>query len=251
MNIKKMIAGFAVGVTCAVPIVTSAKTYNVGSTPTGMPFTYLDSKTNQIQGVMVDMINIIGKDAGFEPNIIPMTFSALISSLTSKRIDIISAAMVTTEERAKVVSFTDPLLEYGEGAVVQDSNKKDYTSFADMKGMTVGIQIGTAYIEPARASGAFKDIKLYDSSANMLKDLQNGRVDIVLLDYPIAKKTLEQDAFKGMHIVESYKPVIVRSVGLVVRKDEQALLDALNKSIHKLQKEGVVDEVLKKWGLKQ
>jgi polar amino acid transport system substrate-binding protein len=35
----------------------------VGSTPTGVPFTFLDTKTNQIQGVMVDLITEIGKDA--------------------------------------------------------------------------------------------------------------------------------------------------------------------------------------------
>src|SRR5690606_2513145 len=129
------------------------------STPTGMPFTYLDSQTNTIQGIMVDLINAIGKDLGFEPKINALSFSTLISSLQTKRIDIISAAMVKTEERAKIVSFSDPLLAYGEGLVVQDSNTKQYTGFADMKGMTVGIQLGTAYVEPARASGMFKEIK--------------------------------------------------------------------------------------------
>ena len=37
----------------------------VGSTPTGVPFTFFDTKSNQIQGVMVDIITEIGKDAGF------------------------------------------------------------------------------------------------------------------------------------------------------------------------------------------
>lgn len=249
MKIKKAIMGLMIGALSVMPLAASAKTYNVGSTPTGMPFTYLDSQTNTIQGIMVDLINAIGKDLGFEPKINALSFSTLISSLQTKRIDIISAAMVKTEERAKIVSFSDPLLAYGEGLVVQDSNTNQYTGFADMKGMTVGIQLGTAYVEPARASGMFKEIKQYDSSANMLKDLQNGRVDAVLLDYPIAKKTLEMPAFKGMHLVDSYKPVVVRDVGLVVRQDDKELLAQLNGSIAKLKKEGVIQEILKKWGL--
>ncbi len=44
----------------------------VGSTPTGVPFTFLDTKTNSIQGVMVDLITEIGKDAGFQVQIEPM-----------------------------------------------------------------------------------------------------------------------------------------------------------------------------------
>lgn len=249
MKFKKAILGLTIGIAGIMPLASSAETVNVGSTPTGMPFTYLSPETNTIQGIMVDLIEAIGKDVGFTPKINAISFSALISSLTTKRIDIISAAMVKTSEREKIVSFSDPLLAYGEGLVVRDTDTKPYTKFADMKGMTVGIQLGTAYVEPARASGAFKEIKQYDSSANMLKDLQNKRVDAVLLDYPIAKKTLEQPAFGGMHLVESYKPVIVRDVGLVVRKDDTERLKTLNASIKKLQDNGTIPAILKKWGL--
>lgn len=250
-SICKAVAALMLGALAMAPAFAADKVYKVGSTPTGMPFTYLDAKTNTIQGIMVDLINAVGKDVGFTPEVQPMTFSSLISSLNTKRIDIISAAMVKTDERAKIVSFSNPLLAYGEGLVVQDKDKKQYTSFADMKGMTVGIQLGTAYVAPAEASGAFKEIKQYDSSANLLKDIQNGRIDAGFVDYPIAKKTLEQPAFKGMHMVESYKPVIVRDVCLVVRKDDTELLATLNKSIDKLNKEGVIEKILNKWGLKK
>ena len=42
-----------------------AQTYKVGATPTGVPFTFLDTKTNSIQGVMVDVIQAVAKDQGF------------------------------------------------------------------------------------------------------------------------------------------------------------------------------------------
>src|SRR3954464_16026441 len=64
----------------------------VGSTPTGIPFTFLDTKTNSIQGIMVALVNERGKDAGAKEQIEPMQFSALIPSLTSSKIDIIAAA---------------------------------------------------------------------------------------------------------------------------------------------------------------
>ena len=58
----------------------------VGSTPTGIPFTFLDTKANRIDGIMVDLITAIGKDAGFEVQIEPMTFSTLVASLTVSRL---------------------------------------------------------------------------------------------------------------------------------------------------------------------
>src|SRR3546814_12336239 len=69
----------------------------VGSTPTGSPFTFLDTKTNTIEGVMVDIIKAVGKEAGFEVQIEPMAFSALIGPLTYKSIDLISAALFLTQ----------------------------------------------------------------------------------------------------------------------------------------------------------
>ena len=112
---------------------------------------------------MVDIVRAVGKEAGFEVQIEPMAFSALIGSLTSKRIDIVSAAMFITPQRQQVVSFSVPVYQYGEGVMVLKSDDKEYKSFADMKGMSVGVQVGTAFVEPIQKSGVFKEVKLYDS----------------------------------------------------------------------------------------
>ena len=90
----------------------------VGSTPTGIPFTFLDTKTNTIEGVMVDLIKEIGKDAGFKVEIEGMQFSTLIPSLTSNKIDIIAAAMFITAPRKEVIDFSGPVYTYGEGLIV-------------------------------------------------------------------------------------------------------------------------------------
>ena len=55
----------AVVLTAAVPA-SAQQVLKVGSTPTGIPFTFLDTKTNTIQGIMVDLITEIAKDAGFQ-----------------------------------------------------------------------------------------------------------------------------------------------------------------------------------------
>src|ERR1700741_3548980 len=118
----------------------------VGSTPTGIPFTFLDTKTNSIQGVMVDLITEIGKDAGFQVQIEPMQFSTLIASLTSNKIDIISAAMFATAARKEVIDFSDPVYTYGEGLLVPKTDTRSYVAAEDLKGEVVGAQVGTAFV---------------------------------------------------------------------------------------------------------
>src|SRR5436305_7432440 len=80
----------------------------VGSTPPGIPFTFLDTKTNTIQGIMVDRVTAVGKDQGFAVQVEPMQFSTLIAALTSNKIDIISAAMYITAPRQEVIDFSSP-----------------------------------------------------------------------------------------------------------------------------------------------
>src|ERR1700737_374920 len=113
----------------------------VGSTPPGVPFTFLDTKTNSIQGVMVDLITEIGKDAGFQVQVEPMQFSTLIPSLTSNKIDIISAAMFATAARKEVIDFSDPVYTYGEGLLVPKTDNKAYVTQEDLKGEVVGAQV--------------------------------------------------------------------------------------------------------------
>ena len=105
-----------------------AQTYKVGATPTGVPFTFLDTKTNSVQGVMVDVIQAVAKDQGFTVDIQGMSFNTLIPSLTTGKIDIISCALGITPQRQEVVDFTTPVYTYGEGVVVNDKDAKQYKS---------------------------------------------------------------------------------------------------------------------------
>src|SRR6201993_4196332 len=157
----------------------------VGSTPTGIPFTFLDTKTNTIEGVMVDLIREIGKEAGFKAEIEGMQFSTLIPSLTSNKIDIISAAMFITAPRKEVIDFSGPVYTYGEGLIVPKSDTKDYKEFADLKGETVGAQKGTAFIEPLQKTGLFPEVKIYDNIPSILAAVNTGRLKAGFADKPI------------------------------------------------------------------
>lgn len=223
--------------------------YKVGSTPTGIPFTFLDTKTNSIQGVMVDIITGIGKDAGFNVKVEATPFAALIPSLATKKIDIISAAMYITDARKQVIDFSDPVYSYGEGLVVSIKDKKEYEAFADLKDEVVGAQVGTVYVEPLKKAGVFKEVKVYDSLADIMRDIDVGRLKAGFGDYPILAYQIKEGKFPGVHLVRSYKSVVVGHIGIGVRKDDQDLLKKINASIAKLKGNGTIDKIVKKWGL--
>jgi polar amino acid transport system substrate-binding protein len=222
----------------------------VGSTPTGVPFTFLDTKSNQIQGVMVDLITEVGKDAGFAVEVEPMQFSALIASLTANKIDLISAAMFITPARKEVIDFSDPIYTYGEGLLVPKSDTREYKSQQDLKGEVVGAQVGTAFVDALKKSGLFAEVKAYDTIPDILRDVNTGRLKAGFADYPILAYNLKQGAFPDARIVESYVPTVIGSVGIGVRKGDAELLGKINTSLAKLKANGTVEKILAKWGLK-
>lgn len=224
------------------------ESFRVGSTPSGVPFTFLDVKTNEIDGVMVDIIKAVGEAEDFTPQVEATQWSALIPSLTGDKIDIIAAAMYATEERAKVVAFTDTVYSYGEGLFVPKDDQTDYKSLDDLAGKTVGAQVGTAYVEPLKASGKLKEVKVYDTIADIMRDVSLGRIDAGFGDRPIVAYQLAQGA-ADVRLAPNYESQITGNVALAVRPADTELLGRLNAGLKKVKEPGKLDEIIAKWGI--
>ncbi|ABM55979.1 ABC transporter substrate-binding protein [Verminephrobacter eiseniae] len=221
----------------------------VGSTPTGNPFTFLDTKTNTIDGLMADIVKAVGKTSGFAVQIEPMQFSALIGSLTSGRIDLISAAMFITPVRQQVVDFSQPIYSYGEGIVVPVKDGTAYRSFSEFKGKRMGVQVGTAFVEPLHKLGIFSEVKLYDTTADLMRDANAGRIDAGVLDYPIAAYAISRNLFPNLRMATTYQPTMVNDIGIATRKGDTETMAKVNAALTKLKADGSIDAILKKWGL--
>ena len=234
---------------CAASLVAQAETFKVGATATGAPFTFLDVKSNSIQGMMIDTVEAVSKAAGFEVDIAQTTFASLIPSLTASKIDIISAAMVRTPEREKVVQFSDPVFEYGEGLVVRADDNTSYTGMDDFKGEVVGAQVGTIFLDALNKRGIFKEVRGYDSIPDLMRDLALGRIKAGFADRPIVAYQLAQGTQNKVQLVKSYQPVVMGDVCLIVRKGDNATLEQVNKGIAAIKADGSLERIIEKWKL--
>jgi polar amino acid transport system substrate-binding protein len=243
-------ASAAAGASLLSPaVLAQERTYTVGSTATGVPFTFLDLKTNTIQGLMVDIATAIGQVSGFKVNVQQTVFSALIPSLTSNKIDIISAAMMRTPARAEVVDFSNPVYSYGEALIVKVDDAKPYTSLDDLKGEVVGAQVGTVYIDQLNKKGGFKEVRSYDTGAEMLRDVGLGRIKAGIVDQPIVSYQLAQGINPNVKIAKDYRPAAVGDVCLAVRKGDTELLGRINRGIEAIRGDGTLARIVRKWNL--
>lgn len=225
------------------------QTVRIGSTPTGVPFTFLNTQNNQIEGIMVDIVKALGKVEGFEVKIEPMQFSTLIDTLKSSRIDVIAAAMFITDARKQVVDFSDPIVTYGDGLFVNKSDKTEYKDISELKGKAVGAQLGTTFVGQLQQAGIFSEVKIYDTLPDVLRDVNAGRIAAGVADEPIVAYNIQQGRFPNVRLVKGYKPIAMGTVGLAVRKTDADLLKKINAGLGKMKADGTLKAILTKWGV--
>jgi polar amino acid transport system substrate-binding protein len=223
--------------------------YVVGASSSGVPFTFLDVESSSPRGIMVDIVRAVGEDAGFATEVRMLPFNALIPSLTSGRIRLIAAAMVITPARQEIVDFSDPVYSYGEALVVPAADERSYRSLEDLEGKRVGAQVGTVYIDALQASGLFPEVRVYDSIADILRDVAVGRIEAGFGDHPIVAYQLGLGAHSEVRLVSSYEPRLVGSIGIGVRKGDRELLGRINQSLARLKAKGTIEKIVSEWKL--
>jgi polar amino acid transport system substrate-binding protein len=219
----------------------------IASTVTGVPTTFMDTKTNEVQGTMIDSAKYVADKLGVKLRVVETPWSALIPSLTGKKVDLICAAMVITEKRKEVIDFSDPVFPYCEAMIVKLSDKKPYKTITDLQGLRVGAQVGTIYAKGLEERG-IKEVKIYDNIGEIMMDITNDRLDASIVDAPVAGYLVKTKPEFKVRTVETYQPVMCGDLGIGIRKEDQELKKEINKIVAEMKGKGMIRDILKKWG---
>ncbi|AJG18977.1 substrate-binding periplasmic protein [Cupriavidus basilensis] len=223
----------------------------IGATPTAVPFNFLNVKTNALEGVMIDVARAVSKELGVTPEISGIPFATLIPSLQTRKIDMISSAFAKTPARAVAVDFSETVLTYKEALLVPINDTKAYRNYDDLKGKVVGVQMGTSYVEPLKAVQGFKELKMYDTMADLVRDIGLGRVDAGFGDGPVVAYQVRTSASKQVRLVDTYQSLLATDIALAVRKGDTEMLARVNAAVAKIKQNGELADILKKWGVPQ
>lgn len=145
------------------------------------PFETKDAAGNP-SGVSVDLARELGHYLGREVRIENIAWDGLIPSLQSGAVDVVISSMTITEERAKVVTFSEPYARaYLAFLVAQDSPVQ---SVADLNaaGRTVAVKKGTTGEILARTSLPDAAINAFTSENAAVTEVVQGKADAFVYD---------------------------------------------------------------------
>lgn len=214
----------------------------VGAYPANPPW---ENKTEAgtFEGFEVDIVNEVAKRMGTTATIDGMDFKALFVASASARVDMVISSLTITNERLESQSFTQPYFEGALGIGVKEGS--DITSVEGLKGKTVG-SVATSFPEnwlkeKAETLG-YAEYKSYDTTANMLTDLQNGRIDAAVNDVVGLRY-----AFTQMQGLKVGAEVVTGEKFAMMMPKGSDKLEAVNQIISDMKSDGTLAAIYEKW----
>lgn len=156
-----------------------------GDSEGGAPYSFPDpNNPNEIIGFEVDIAKELAKRLGVRDEFVQSPWSTLPQSLLRGDFDIILNGLEVTPERRRYINFSIPYYEFHLALTVAASDRT-IRRLADLAGRRVGTLKGTlAQQTLERVPGV--EALLYEDNVSPYRDIINGRLDAVLMDYPIA-----------------------------------------------------------------
>jgi polar amino acid transport system substrate-binding protein len=236
--------------------VRDAGVLKVGSDVAYAPVEFFDTDNKTVIGIDPDIAKALEAQLGIKLTFQNATFDGLITSLRSKRIDLIMSAMSDTPERQKSIDFVD-YFSAGTSILVKKGNPAKINSLDDFCGKTIALQRGTtqedvAKAQTAKCKVAGKPLKVlaFDRDTEALLQVKQGRAVADMNDFPVAAYSAKTSG-GGNDFEVVGAQLEAGPYGIGVRKEDTAIRDALQKAMQAIIDNGEYAKVLAKWNVKQ
>lgn len=229
--------------TSALEQVKSAGKIVFATEGTYAPFSYHDSKTNELTGYDVEVATAIAKEIGVKAEFAEGSFDSLLAGVDAKKYDTVADQISATDERKAKYDFTEPYT-YSYGVVVTTKdNPKGVKSFEDVKGLKAA-ETGTSnWNKTAQEKGA--EIVQVNDFGQAVEALQSGRADVTLNDGLAVLDYLKQKPDANIKIAA--KSEKTPAAQLPFREGGDDLVKVVNDAIAKLQKDGTLTKISEKY----
>jgi polar amino acid transport system substrate-binding protein len=192
-------------------------------------------------GFDIELMEAIAKTMGKQIQWVDIDFKGLIPGLIADRFDVAASGIYMTEERRKVVDFTDPYYQGGLAVLV----RKDSTINrpADLANRSVSVQVGTKSVNFLKDN--YPSVKRVEVEKNqaMFDLLSTGRVDGVVTGRPAAVEYAKTNP--DVRVLD--KGMSIELYGFALRKDEGELTKQINVALQTVRNNGVYDALVRKY----
>jgi polar amino acid transport system substrate-binding protein len=213
-------------------------------TSSGAPYVFQDpADPTKLVGFEVDLIEALAAELGMTTVFVQNQWDGLIPGLNRGEYDLAINGIEITPDRSQEVAFSKPYYLTFEQLTVRQGST-GLATLSDCRGKVVGTLHASLAERMLQAEGSV-DIRTYEDEVSAYQDLALGRLDAVLLDYPIALYY----AAPNPSLAQVGEPIGQLSYGIAMRKEDVELVNQINAALERLVVSGKWAEILAKWNL--
>lgn len=207
---------------------------------------YEDDGKDQLTGYDVEVMREVAKRLNLDIRFEIMGIDSMLPAIKSGRIDAAANDIEITDNRKEEFNFSIPYKYSYSTLVVRKDNYSGIHSLEDLKGKEAGGGATTVYSQIARHFGA--EVVTYGNAPNeaYLRDVHNGRTDVIINDYYLSKFGVaafpEFDIM--LHPELKFHPT---EQAAILPKNADKLTKEINKVLKKMHEDGTLTKLAKKF----
>ncbi|MBI0577615.1 amino acid ABC transporter substrate-binding protein [Neobacillus cucumis] len=213
----------------------------IGTEGTYAPFTFHD-KSGKLTGFDVEVATEVAKRLGVTPEFKETQWDAMFAGLDAKRFDVVANEVGIRPDRQEKYDFSDPYITSKAVLIVRNDNNK-VKKFEDIKGLKSAQSMTSNYADIARKFGA--NITGVEGFNQAIDLLASKRVDVTVNDKISFLDYKKQKPDAPVKIAATSADA--SQSGFMFRKNNQTLVDAVNKALNDMISDGTYKKISEKW----
>lgn len=233
----------------------SAGVINIGIAPSFYPNAYYEPGTKELRGIDPDLARAIAAKLGIKAELVVASFPALITGVASQKFDVAMSDITDTAERQKQASFVDYLVARRIAYTLAANPRGVSGAPLSMCGLSAPSQAGT---EAARVLDKISEqcVAAGKKPLNLIAIQGHEGVQLTVnserSDFAVtamSEAALFEKEAKGKYVWWQVDGIPPNYSGIVTRKDDTELQQALLGALNQLRADGTYEAILKKYNL--
>ena len=210
------------------------KVLRVGTDADYPPFGYYQEVNKTFLGFDVELIQGVAQKMGYtKVEFVDLEFNNLLPSLQDGQVDAVISCMTITDERRKMVDFTEPYLISSN--VVIGSVDTKATSLDAMKDKRIAAEVGSVHAKQAKQYS--QNVITCSNAEEALKLVMDKKADFAIVDNHTAGFFIT-NIYNGKLTVMAELPGDKdKGIGIAVAKGNKELADRLNAGLQKYRED--------------
>lgn len=244
----KKIVMLSMAILLILPLHVLADSLVLGSLEDLPPYQYMEN--GEWKGFDIEIGNEVSKRLGKEIKISGLPWARIQKGLEKGEIDGV-ISMFCMDKYLNVVDFTEPTNVSKVSVFAKKGSNIKVSSIEDLKGKKVGIIRGYTYDPEFSAYQGFERV-VCDDDEMLIKMLSKDRFDVgVAEDKPflfISKKLGLSNNFEEVYTITENNLCMAFSKKALGEEQSKALADQVNQILKDLKSEGIIEQIMVKYG---